>query len=71
MRADTTTKGSIGRELIFNVKDGQISYDHNTFTLSEEKNKRTSPSFQHSSLTHKEKGVIKAPDRPVSRAFAV
>ena len=50
MRADPMTKGTIGRDLILDVMNGNFKYVHPTVHLSTEKAKRSMPSSKYSQL---------------------
>ena len=50
MRADPMTKGTIGRDLILDVMNGQFEYVHPTVRYSTEKAKRSVPSSKYSPI---------------------
>eukprot|EP00959_Pyramimonas_sp_CCMP1952_P254824 5322394-Pyramimonas_sp.AAC.1 len=50
MRADPTSKGSIGRELILDAMRGKLECDHATVRLSGERRKKTVPTSGHNDL---------------------
>ena len=53
-RAGPMTKGSMGRDLVLRVMDGQISYDHDAVKFRDEKKKKkAAPSSQRGILTQK------------------
>ena len=57
MRADPMTKGSIGRELILDVMNSNMHYNHDGVRFSAEKAKEAVPSSQHSQLRPKRSGM--------------
>ena len=50
MRADPMTKGTIGRDLILSVMQGQFAYAHPTVRYSTEKRKKSVPSSKFSPI---------------------
>ena len=50
MRADPMTKGTIGRDLILSVMQGQFAYAHPTVRYSTEKRKKSVPSSRFSPI---------------------
>ena len=51
MRAAPMTKGTIGRDLILEVMQGQFAYAHPTARYSTEKRKKSVPSSKFSPIT--------------------
>ena len=51
MRADPMTKGTIGRDLILSVMQGQFAYAHPTVRYSTEKRKKSVPSSKYAPIT--------------------